>query len=73
MNLYIVEAIRSSKEKHSYVIGVYTTKEQAILAGEAERSYRGICKYDYKVTEHTVNYIEPEVLKYHLSTISFVR
>lgn len=50
MILHVVEMLRSgSREKHSYVIGVYTDRENAELAGEVHSVWRG-GKYIYAIT-----------------------
>lgn len=54
-----------SSESHHYIVGVYTTIEQAKLAGEAERSYRG-GKYEPLVQEFVLDEpIPTTVLVYH--------
>ena len=66
MILYVTEALRwGDRESHSYVVGVYDTKEQAELAGEVEKTWRGL-KYDYTVNEYLLNEIQPDKLKFHL-------
>lgn len=50
MILHVVEMLRSgSREKHSYVIGVYADREKAELAGEVHSVWRG-GKYTYAIT-----------------------
>lgn len=62
MKLYVVEMLRwGDRENHSYVIGVFTDKEQAEIAGKAMVMYRG-GKYEYCITECTLNYIDPDTL-----------
>lgn len=41
-------------EAHSYVLGCYTSYEQARFAGEVEQSWRG-GKYEYDITVHQVD------------------
>ena len=66
MILYVTEALRwGDRESHSYVVGVYDTKEQAELAGNVEKTWRG-GKYDYTVNEYLLNEIQPDMLKFHL-------
>jgi len=44
--VYVVTMYRwRDRENHSYVLGVYTTREKAVKAGEREREYRGGNKY----------------------------
>lgn len=63
MRLYVVEMLRwGDREAHSYVIGVFTDKEQAETAGKAMVTYRG-GKYEYCITEQILNYIDPETLE----------
>lgn len=55
MPLYVVEALRGgSRERHSYVVGVYDTLDGAKNAAEAEANYRG-GKYTCEVTAHPFN------------------
>lgn len=65
MKLYVTEALRwGDRESHSYVVGVYSTREQAKLAGDAERSWRG-GKYECVVTEFELDFLNTEKLDYH--------
>ena len=69
MKLYIVEALRwGDDENHSYTVGVYEKKQNAIYAGEIEESWRG-GKYKYRITEHELNEIETKKLEYHKQCI----
>jgi len=65
--IYIVTAYRfGSVENHSYIIGAYTSKEQAKLAGECEKSWRG-GKYDYLIKEVVLDSpIPEEIWKNHM-------
>lgn len=55
MTLYVVEALRGgSRERHSYVVGVYDTLDGARDAAEAEVNDRG-GKYTCEVTAHPLN------------------
>jgi hypothetical protein len=47
------------KEKHSYVIGTYTSIEHAKLAGACEESWRG-GKYEYEVQEFKLDSTIPQ-------------
>jgi hypothetical protein len=50
--MYVVEALRfGDREKHSYVVGVYSKKEYAEAAAESEMDWRG-GKYECVVTEY---------------------
>lgn len=52
-------------EMHSYIVGVYTTRVQAVFAGEAEASWRG-GKYEPIIEEFEVDAPTPvEVLTNH--------
>jgi len=52
MTVFVVTMYRwGDRENHSYVLGVFTTKENAEKAGEAERQYRGGSKYFYECLE----------------------
>lgn len=69
MKLYVTEMLRwGDRETHSYVAGVYTTLEQAELAGNAVNSWRA-GKYEYAITEIELDYINPEILEYHKQCI----
>ena len=49
--LYVTEMLRwGDVERHHYIVGVYTTRQQAELAGEVEKSWRG-GKYEPAVVE----------------------
>jgi hypothetical protein len=64
-SLFVVEALRwGDRENHSYVIGVFNTRGQAELAGEAEVSWRGN-KYEYCISEHKLNFIPKDKLDNH--------
>lgn len=55
MNLYITTMYRyANKEKHSYVLGVFSKQEQAVVEGELERVNRGN-KYFPEVLEMKLN------------------
>ena len=49
-------------EGHSYILGIYTTREQATFAGSVEESWRG-GKYEYRVEEHGVDISVPQRIK----------
>lgn len=54
--IYVVTMYRwGSKEKHSYVLGVYDNKEKAIDSGEEERQHRGGSKYYPECLELNIN------------------
>jgi len=51
MKVWIVEALRyGDREKHSYIVGVYNSKEMAKYCGEIEEAWRGGNKYFYEVS-----------------------
>ena len=53
--MYVVEALRwGDREKHSYVVGVYSNKELAEAAAELETDWRG-GKYECVVDEYELN------------------
>ena len=53
--MYIVEALRfGDREKHSYVVGVYSNKELAEDAAEFETDWRG-GKYECVITYHKLD------------------
>lgn len=55
MILYIATMYRwGDEESHSYVLGVFETKELALAAGQSERDWRG-GKYEVKVVVRILN------------------
>ena len=53
--IYVVQAYRwGNRENHSYVVGVYDTKEQAIIAADKEEESRGI-KYKCAIIRTVLN------------------
>ena len=66
MKVYVTEMLRwGDREKHSYVIGVFSTKEAAELAGDVEVTWRAQ-KYEFCVTEFNLDDpIAPSKLLYH--------
>ena len=62
--LFVVEALRlGDRETHSYVVGVYTTFDQAKTAALAEECWRG-GKYDCVFQEIVLDSIDNEKLQY---------
>tara|TARA_R110000787_G_scaffold160865_1_gene274368 strand:+ start:110 stop:304 length:195 start_codon:yes stop_codon:yes gene_type:complete len=58
--MYIVEALRfGDREKHSYVVGVYSSMELAESSAEFEMDWRG-GKYECVITEHELNKVRYE-------------
>lgn len=55
-----------SGSSHSYVLGVFDTKEKAEIAGDCEKTWRA-CKYDYKVVWNDVNGFPHEKVEFHNS------
>lgn len=68
--VYITTMYRfGSTERHSYIVGAYSSKEQAQFAGECEKSWRG-GKYDYLIKETELNSPVPEeIWKYHMECV----
>lgn len=57
-NVYVVTMYRwGSRENHSYVLGVFSTKPKAIKGGEKERENRGGNKYYQECIEVPINKI----------------
>ncbi len=51
MKVWIVEALRyGDREKHSYIVGAFNSKELAKYAGEIEEAWRGGNKYFCEVS-----------------------
>ena len=64
--LYVTEMLRwGDVERHHYIVGVYTTRQQAELAGEVEKSWRG-GKYEPAVVECEQDAADPlQKLQHH--------
>ena len=55
LKIYVTEMLRFGEfETHHYILGTYSTKEQAKFAGEIEKTWRG-GKYDYQVVETSMD------------------
>ena len=68
-SLFVVEALRGGdRENHSYVIGVFNTREQAELAGEVEVSWRAN-KYEYHISEFMLDFIPADKLFHHKGVV----
>ena len=64
-SLFVVEMLRwGDRENHSYVIGVFSTHNRAVLAGETEKSWRA-GKYEYEINEYQLDFIPQDKLDYH--------
>lgn len=51
MKIFVTEMLRwGDDETHHYIIGAYSTLEQATECGEIEKTWRG-CKYEYRIIE----------------------
>jgi hypothetical protein len=60
MKLYVVEALRwGIPEDHSYIVGIFSSKEQAEKVSLAEELYRG-GKYKCKIEEHILDHVNEE-------------
>lgn len=68
MKLYIAQMLRwGDPEKHHYILGVYSTYEQAFLVCDAEKTWRA-CKYEPNVVEVELDAFDldwAEKLAYH--------
>lgn len=68
MKVYVAEMQRwGDSETHHYILGVYSTYEQAFLVCDAEKSWRA-CKYEPNVLEYDLDQLAAdwqEKLKYH--------
>lgn len=67
MKLYVTRMLRfGDSERHSYIVGVYTSEEGAKFAGSCEESWRG-GKYSYIVEYFELNSPVPqEIWEYHM-------
>ena len=62
--MYIVEALRyGNREAHSYVVGVYSTLDEASLAALAEEYWRG-GKYECYINNYKTDNIEAKKLSF---------
>lgn len=62
MKLYIVQMYRwGDEDNHSYIEGVYDTREEAEKHGKAEEEARA-GKYDMRIWVHSLN--QPREIKY---------
>lgn len=62
--LFVVEMLRwGDRENHSYVIGVFSTREKAEQAGEAEKTWRA-GKYEYTIGVFELDYVPQKKLDY---------
>ena len=53
--IYITEMIRwGDNETHHYIIGAFTIRDNAVKAGEIEKTWRG-GKYDYQIVEMKID------------------
>lgn len=63
--MFVVEMLRrGDRESHSYVIGVFSTRENAEAAGIAEEVWRDR-KYEYEISEYNVDFFPPRKLEYY--------
>lgn len=64
--VYIVEMLRwGNPERHHYLLGAYSTREAAELAGNVEVSWRA-CKYQPSITELVIDApLSDEQLSHH--------
>ena len=71
MKIYTVHAFRwSNRERHSYIVGVYSDIPNALNAANIEEEWRGGTKYRCEVLEWTLDKgiagdsdIQPKVIK----------
>lgn len=68
--LFVATAYRwGERENHSYVVGVFSTKERAEYAADVEYTWRGCGKYECKIDEVSLDEINAEADAYHKSCI----
>ena len=70
MNAYTVHAFRyGDRERHSYIVGVYIGRHQALAVAEKHEAYRGgkysceVCLWRARVSDWGEEGLEPEVIK----------
>jgi hypothetical protein len=68
--VYTVQACRwGNRENHSYIVGVYPKKAQAIKAAESEEEYRGgkyaceVLEWELGVGRESNHDIEPKTIR----------
>lgn len=66
MQVFVTRMLRyGDRDAHSYIVGAYTSIEQAKFAGKCEESWRG-GKYEYDIKEFKLNAGVPqEIWEYH--------
>ena len=63
--MFVVEMLRwGDRECHSYVIGIFSTKDLAEDAGKAEQSWRD-SKYEYTISEFDVDLYPKDKVEYY--------
>ena len=63
--MFVVEMLRwGDRESHSYVIGIFSTKELAESAGKAEQIWRDN-KYEYAISEFNVDFYPEDKVEYY--------
>lgn len=63
--MFVVEMLRwGDRESHSYVIGIFSTKELAESAGKAEQIWRDN-KYEYAISEFNVDLYPKDKVEYY--------
>lgn len=67
MNVYVVTAYRfGDNELHSYVVGVFTSRDQAKFNADVEETWRG-GKYRCEITQWQLDAPVPnEMWEYHM-------
>lgn len=70
MTIYITEMLRwGEPETHHYIVGAYSSREQASLAGDIEEAWRGgkytssvkIFEVDEQIPEDKIRYYQERV------------
>jgi hypothetical protein len=75
MKVYTVDAFRwGDRENHSYLVGVYSTKEKAEKAARQEEVYRG-GKYECEILEWDIDNKEysREIKKVEFDFTKFIK
>jgi hypothetical protein len=63
--MFVVEMLRwGDRECHSYVIGIFSTKDLAEDAGKAEQTWRD-SKYEYAISEFNVDLYPKDKVEYY--------
>ena len=62
--IFVVEMVHfSGRESHSYVVGVFSSRNLASKVGEAHKIWSSD-KYEYKITPVVLDNVDPAIMTY---------